>query len=263
MLSISRRDVVRRILVTVAGVFCVLGTLVGFGVVGKPIQQTAGGALSSDATLMAPAGPAFAIWSLIYLGLAGYVGWQWVAPGATRSRARRLGYLAAVSMVLNAGWVLVAQAGWLWLSVVVIVALLVVLVVILQRLAAQPAGSAMERLVVDGTFGCYLGWVSIATCANVTTALVAQGLTLGPTASTLAAVVLILAAGAVAVLLAWRFGGRWAVAAAMAWGLGWIGVGRLAAQPSSPATGVVAVAAALVAVLSAAAIRLRGREQPG
>ena len=40
--------------------------------------------------------------------------------------------------------------------------------------AVDPAATGVpERVVVDGTFGLYLGWVAVATCANVTAALVA------------------------------------------------------------------------------------------
>ena len=41
----------RRITVTVAKIFCIIGTLVGVGVLGGPeVQQAAGGALAADAT---------------------------------------------------------------------------------------------------------------------------------------------------------------------------------------------------------------------
>ena len=79
-------------------------------------------------------------------------------------------------MVLNAAWLLVTQQGWLWASVVVILALVVVLGVLVQRLAdLGPAPSLVQRVVVDGTFGLYLGWVAVATCANITATLVAEG----------------------------------------------------------------------------------------
>ena len=43
---------------------------------GTPISEAAGGALSADATPLAPGGTAFSIWSVIYLGLIGYTLWQ-------------------------------------------------------------------------------------------------------------------------------------------------------------------------------------------
>jgi hypothetical protein len=163
-------------------------------------------------------------------------------------------------MVLNATWLLVTQQGWIWASVLVIAALAVVLGLLVARLAASQPGDPLESVVVDGTFGAYLGWVTVATCANVTAALVGSGVDLGPTANQLAAVVVVLIALGLGVVLAWRLGGRWAVAAAMAWGLGWITVGRLTDGPLSTATAVTAATAA-VAVLGAAA--WFGRENHG
>ena len=124
-----RSDRVRQVVVTVSEVACVLGTLVGVGVFGgAEVAQAGGGALSAEATLIAPATQAFSIWSVIYVGLAVYTVWQWLPAQAAAERHRRIGWLAAASMLLNAGWLLVVQAGWLWASVVVIIALVVVLV---------------------------------------------------------------------------------------------------------------------------------------
>ena len=46
-------------------------------------------------------------------------------------------------------------------------------------------------------------------------------------------------------LFAFRLGGRWAIAVAMAWAMGWIAVGRLAAPPLSTVTAVAAILAGL------------------
>ena len=118
------RDRLRQITVTLAAIFCAVGTLVGTGVIGTPVAQTSGGSLSDNATLVAPAGPAFSIWSVIYAGLAAYTVWQWAPALTTSKRMRLTGWLAAASMVLNAMWLLVTQQGWIWPSVVVILALL-------------------------------------------------------------------------------------------------------------------------------------------
>jgi len=53
------------------------------------------------------------------------------------------------------------------------------------------------------------------------------------------------------VMLAIRLGGRYAVAAALAWGLAWIVVGRLSEGPISVPVAIAAGVAALV-VISAA-----------
>jgi hypothetical protein len=239
-------DRVRQVSVTVAEILCVVGTLVGVGLLGGTrVQESAGGALSAEATRIAPAGPAFSIWSVIYVGLAAYTVWQWL-PSSVTERTRSTGWLAAVSMLLNAGWLLVTQQGWIWASVVVIVALALVLGELLRRLTRQPAGGVTERVVVDWTFGLYLGWVAVATCANVTAALVASGVRPSDAVSDTLAVVVLLVAAALGVVFARTLGGRWTVAIAMAWGLGWIAVGRASGNPPSLVVALFAAIAALV-----------------
>jgi hypothetical protein len=248
-------DRARQATVTAAGVTCLLGTLVGLGLLGGPgVAGSSGGALAADATLLAPASPAFAVWTPIYLGLAAYTVWQWLPAQATDVRHRRTGWLAAASMVLNAAWLVVTRAGWLAVSVLVMAALVGCLGVLVARLEQHPSYGTGEAVVVDGTFGAYLGWVCVAACANVTAALVAAGLDpVRPLADVLAVLVVAAATG-VGVWLARRLGGRWAVGAALAWGLAWVAWGRWAGEPTSFLTGAAALGGAAV-VLTATARR--------
>lgn len=256
--TLQPSDRLRQVAVTVAEVFCVVGTLVGVGVIGTRVEESSGGALAADATLLAPAGPAFSIWTPIYLGLLGYTVWQWLPQQTAEPRHRAIGWLVAASMVLNASWLLVTQQGWLWASVVVILALALCLGLLVRRLQEHPSYGHGETVLVDGTFGLYLGWVTVATCANVTTTLIESGVDPGGLVAEVLAVVVLAVAAGLGALFARRLGGRWAVAVAMAWGLGWIAFGRVADEPRSLLVGLAAVVAALV-VLSAAARVQRGR----
>jgi hypothetical protein len=255
-------DRTRQVVVSAAAVFMVVGTLFGIGVVGTRVEESAGGSLSATATLIAPAGPAFSIWSVIYAGLMAYVVWQWLPANTASDRSRRIGWLAAASMVLNGAWLLVTQAGWLWVSVIVIVALVVTLGELVRRLRSRGGEPAVERLIVDGTFGLYLGWAAVATAANITATLVASGVNPpAPISESLANVVLAVAA-VIGVVLARMLEARIAVALAMGWGLAWIAVGRLAGEPASVLVGVAAVAAAAVVLTVTALHRLRPAGQP-
>jgi hypothetical protein len=249
--ALTPADRARRVTVLAAEIFCVVGTLFGIGVIGTRVEESSGGALAATATLIAPAGPAFSIWTPIYLGLLAYAVWQALPANAVRARVRSTGWLAAASMVLNAAWLLVTQRGWIWVSVVVIVALALTLGTLVQRLTREPASSTWELVLLDGTFGLYLGWVAVATCANITAALVDSGVDLGDLGNQLAAVAVLAVAAGLGIVFARRLGGRWAVAAAMAWGLAWIAVGRLDGEPRSVATGIAAVVAAVVVLAGA------------
>ena len=142
---------------------------------GQEVQASSSGALSADATPLAPASTAFSIWSVIYLGLAAYAIWQVLPKQRRDPRQRSISWLATASLVLNATWILCAQAGLLPLTVVVIVLLLGVLAAIFALLRRIEPRSTLEALLVDGTFGLYLGWVSVATVANIAAALAAAG----------------------------------------------------------------------------------------
>lgn len=241
------RDLLRRLWVTAMAALCVYTTLLGFGVIGTRVEDSSSGVLSADATLLAPGGPAFSIWSLIYVGLAAYTVWQWLPSQWTAERARATGWLAGASMGLNGAWLLVTQVGLIWISVAVIAALVVVLGLLMDRVTAHPAAGTADRVVIDGTFGAYLGWVCVAACANVAAAGVSSGWSVGPFADQLLAVAVLAVAAGVGVLLAKRHGGRLALAAASGWGLAWIAIARLTDQPSSTMVGLAAaVAAALV-----------------
>lgn len=243
------RDLLRRLWVTAMAALCVYTTLLGFGVIGTRVEDSSSGVLSADATLLAPGGPAFSIWSLIYVGLAAYTVWQWLPSQWTAERARATGWLAGASMGLNGAWLLVTQVGLIWISVAVIAALVVVLGLLMDRVTAHPAAGTADRVVIDGTFGAYLGWVSVATCANIAAAGVASGWSLGDGADDWLAVAVLAAAAGVGVMLAYTIGGRFAVAAAMAWGLSWIAIARLFDEPASSIVGIAAIIAVAVVVV--------------
>jgi hypothetical protein len=255
-----RSDRIRQLAVTVSFVAGLIGTLAGVGLIGTEVNRSAGGALRADATLLTPATQAFSIWSVIYVGLTAYLIWQWLPAQAHSRTARETGWWAAASLLLNGAWLGVTQAGWLWVSVLVIALLTYVLAKLCLTLVGRGPNSLTELLIVYVTFGLYLGWVCVATVANVTAAAVGTGARLGEAAPVLAVVVL-LVAGAIGVLLARVMPGQPAIGVAMAWGLAWIAVGRLLVQPQSLIVGVVAAlvaAGVLAAHVFGARVSVRG-----
>ncbi|CAN7477826.1 tryptophan-rich sensory protein [Knoellia sp. LjRoot47] len=257
-------DRTRQVVVTLSEIFCVLGTLVGVGVIGTRVEESSGGSLSADATLLAPAGPAFSIWSVIYIGLAAYTVWQWL-PGPGRSElARRTGWMVAGSMVLNAVWLLVTQQGWIWVSVLVILALLLVLARLALELAsagdhaAGPAGTWLVRI----TAGLYLGWVAVATFANVAAALGNSGVNVTRGGAVVAAVLALALVTSVAVALMRAEPTRWGVAASAVWGLSWLAFGRFSDEPQSSVVGAFALVAAAAVAISAVALTVGRRSSP-
>ena len=258
------RDIARQVTVAASAVIAVIGSFVGSGAAGgTPIQDAAGGALSATATPIAPDGPAFSIWGVIYLGLVAYAVWQFLPAQSAAVRHRKLGYWIAASLVLNAAWILSVQYDQLWLSLPVIVALLLVLGrTFVLCLRFRPNGPA-DALVTDGTVGLYLGWVSIATAANATAVLVAAGFTGFGIDPDVWAVAVLAVAALVGVVIALVGRGRIAPALSLSWGLAWVAVGRLAGELISVPAGVAAIVAVVVVLGVTAVTRTtRGRSIP-
>lgn len=245
------------LLVVVSAIVALVGGFLGSGaVVGTPIAEAADGALSATATLVAPAGPAFSIWSVIYLGLIAYAVWQALPAHRRSERQRALRVPIAVTMLLNAAWITVVQFGQVLLSVVVIVALLASLAFVLARLIAAPRTTAVDTVITDGTMGLYLGWVAIATVANVSAWLASTGV---ESAATLWAVLVLVVAALVGLFLATVSAGRIAPALSLAWGLGWVAQGRLSGEVLNTTVGWTAATAAVVVLVGTVAVRVRSR----
>lgn len=259
-MSTVRRD---QLVVTLAAVVWVVGTVLGTGLVGARggVAQQGDGLFSDAATLIAPDGPAFAIWSVIYLFLAGYVVWQWLPRSNPSAWAVRTRLPAAASLALNGAWLLVVLAGWVLLSVVVIAAIAASLGVILRRTADLPADGWRPRVFVSVTFGLYLGWVCVATCANVALWLVGLGVPAEGTFATAVTVGVLLVVVCLVAYLLTRTSDKvllTALTAAVTWGVAWVAVGRLHGQPGNQVVGYAAVAAAFL-VLAVWALVVLGR----
>lgn len=258
MSDTKTRDIVRQTVVAVSAVIAIVGGFYGSGAAGgTEIADAAGGALQTDSTTIAPGGPAFSIWSVIYLGLIAYAIWQFLPAQRTAVRQRRLGYPVAASMLLNAAWILSVQAGSVALSVVAIVALLIVLVFAFLIAADTASDGPLDAIITDGTVGLYLGWVSVATIVNIAAWFADIGFDGGPLSPDAWGVALAIAAGIVGSGYALRGRGRVAPTLSLCWGLAWVAVARLTGEFDSMPTAIAAIAAVVVVIVVTAFARTR------
>lgn len=134
--------------------------------------------------LFVPAGFTFSIWSVIYLSLLGFVIYQlWLAfsgkqPGVL---ARVMGCMKEwflISCVTNACWLFAWHYELIPVSVGLILILLASLVIIHVNFGmGRVTPGTAEKFFIHLPFSIYLGWISIAALANITTLLVYAGWT--------------------------------------------------------------------------------------
>jgi len=171
-----------------------------------PFNGVNTGVLSDEIpNLFVPAGITFSIWGVIYVLLAGYAvaaaGEAWRKRGiaaqlpdqGTRAWTGRDAALFIANMAANAAWIF----AWHWRNVNLAMALMLVILGTLialeqgsQRklaeggaLAKEPQNSARavhaagvgKRFFLTVPLRVYLGWISVATIANVTAVLVKAG----------------------------------------------------------------------------------------
>jgi hypothetical protein len=119
-----------------------------------------------------PAGYVFSIWGVIYLALAAYAVYQALPSQRDDARLRDTGYPFALSCVANIAWIFLWHYEVFPLTLVAMFALLTCLIVIYLRLGiGHVQTSAATRWLVHVPFSIYLGWVTVATVANVTSVL--------------------------------------------------------------------------------------------
>lgn len=115
-----------------------------------------------------PAGYVFAIWGVIYLGWIAFTIFQFQPSQKESPRLRRLGYLFATSNVANAAWLFCWHYNQFGLSVLVMLALLGLLIASYLRLNVNRSSVTLfEYWSVDVLFSVYLGWITVATVANI------------------------------------------------------------------------------------------------
>ena len=115
-----------------------------------------------------PAGYVFAIWGIIYIGWIAFTVYQFLPAHKKSPRLRGLGYLFALTGVFNAAWLFCWQYNHFTLSVLVMLILLGLLIACYLNLnIGRTSVSTAEKWCVDIPLSVYLGWISVATIANI------------------------------------------------------------------------------------------------
>ncbi len=153
-------------------------TLIVNGLAGTTLigGRTTADVSNSYPSLITPAGYVFAIWGIIYVLLGVWLVYQALPSQKSSVFQRQISALFILTCVFNIVWLFLWQNLLLPLSNIVIVAFLATLIAIYLRLNIGKAKVPLkEKLCVHVPFSVYLGWVTIATIANITVTLVSVG----------------------------------------------------------------------------------------
>ncbi|MEE4177531.1 MAG: hypothetical protein V2I46_08475 [Bacteroides sp.] len=206
-----------------------------------PLNGKTTGQLSDQyPNLFTPAGITFSIWGVIYLLLLVFIVIQlWETQ---QKLVSSLGWAFVISALLNGLWIVAWHYDRTGLSVLIMLGLQASLIFINKQLAGMPF--SISKLA----FGIYLGWICIATIANITALLVSVnwgGWGIQPQVWTIA----LIATGAVITMATmYRLRNPW-LALAVIWAFAGIIIKRQGDYQSI----VIASAAAMVLVAAFAA----------
>jgi translocator protein len=191
-----------------------------------------------------PAGYVFSIWGLIYLGLIAFSVYQALPSQRDNPHVGRIGFFYALTGIANIVWLFLWHYLQFELTLPAMLLLLVSLTVIFLKLwGGRRQLTRGDRWAILVPFAIYLGWVSVATVANVTQLLAYLNWGGWGISPEVWAFIMLVVAAAIAGLMAWRH-------ASVAY-LGvfvWAYIGIAAEHWGAP---IVAITAAVLAALIA------------
>jgi hypothetical protein len=119
-----------------------------------------------------PAGYVFSIWGVIYLGLIAFAIFQALPAQRENPRLRAAGWWISLGGLANSAWIFLWHYEQFPLTLIAMLVLLGTLIVTYLHLnIGRSAVSAAETWAVRLPFSIYLGWITVATVANVTSLL--------------------------------------------------------------------------------------------
>ena len=119
-------------------------------------------------SLFTPASFTFSIWGVIYLALTAFVIYQALPAQRNNALVARVSKLFILSCFANIFWLIVWHYNFLVLSVIIMLAILAILIAIYRALGiTNTQASWKHRLFLQLPFSLYLGWITVATVANI------------------------------------------------------------------------------------------------
>ena len=195
-------------------------------------------------TFVTPSGYAFAIWSLIYLGLIAFSIFQALPSQTDNPRFRSIRTVYIANCAANCFWLYLWHYDSILSSLAVMFFLLTTLVLINVNL--RNTQSMAETWLARIPFSLYFGWVTVATILNFSIALVFLGVNTTEANSIILSSILIVAATVLGILIRFKLA-LFAYPLAIAWALT-----AIAVKQSGKTAIVVCAAFGVIALLVSA-----------
>lgn len=179
MVKTIKRDKDSKFTVTLAYLFMIFINILANTL---PINGVTTGQISNRYdNLFVPISFTFIIWSLIYLGLGGFVIFQWrdafFSPETNRMMIQ-LRRLFSYSCLANAFWIVLWHYDLIFLSLFAMVGLRIALQKAMKQVHSSKLTS-QERIWVHKPFSIYYSWINVALIANVAAFLVKHRIDFG------------------------------------------------------------------------------------
>ncbi len=152
---------------------CLISFLLTFAVNGYANFAKLNGVTTAEVSdtfdvLFVPAGYVFSIWGVIYLFLIAFLIYQFTPAQKNNPRFISIAPYFVLSNIANALWLVLFHYQQHYFTILPMLILLVCLIVIYKKLQKSPPAKGKEFYFMDLPFRIYLGWISVATIANMT-----------------------------------------------------------------------------------------------
>jgi hypothetical protein len=115
-----------------------------------------------------PAGYVFSIWGIIYIGLIAYAVYQAFPSQRENPRLQATGWWVALGGLANCAWIFLWQYEiFIWTVAAMLILLASLIVVYLRLGIGRTKASTGETWAVRIPFSIYLGWITVATVADI------------------------------------------------------------------------------------------------
>lgn len=169
-----------------------------------PLNGQSTGEISDRfAIYFVPAGYVFSIWGIIYLGLLAYTIYQALPAQRDNEFLNKIAPAYWIASLANSAWIFLWHYEYFSLTLLVMILLLATLIFIYRQLPKHSLND-VPYWVIRFPFAIYLGWISVATIANVSQVLFFSGWGGWGISDPIWAVIMISIATLLGLMMLWR-----------------------------------------------------------